>query len=138
MGKPKTTPESAAKLIATRTRVASHMIALRTAINMHQSQFARTLGLTRQTYNQFETGIGMPSILIALQICDRTGCTMDLIYRGKTHGMAPILAAEVNAALKRIPEIIEEQEAGRGRPRSDESRVVVGLKPKAPRKKKSV
>lgn len=51
------------------------------------SQFAALTGFTPQQLNNYERGKKRPELSMAIRICQRTGATLDWIYRGERAGM---------------------------------------------------
>lgn len=52
-----------------------------------QAQFASFLNLSPSQLNNYERGLKRPDIGVAINICTRTGATLDWIYRGERAGM---------------------------------------------------
>lgn len=67
--------------------IARRIIMLREALGMNQSAFATLVGLTQPGLANYESGLRRPDIDKAIQICLRTGATMDWLYRGERSGL---------------------------------------------------
>lgn len=84
MPKPHLTPEQRAARDAMRRNVGERLRWVREVLGMSQREFGRRAGLGSNTYNQVELGLKMPSIEMAIAICDAHGLTLDYIFRGDT------------------------------------------------------
>lgn len=92
--------ESKTDMVAIGMRLRALRLALSPGLGLaQQSDFARWLGLTPQSWNNIERGFARPSIDIARKIRAKTGVTHDWIFEGDDrylpHHLA-ILLAEVD------------------------------------------
>ena len=72
----------------------------RHALDKKQGDFARSDGIERNTYNQYETGVNKISTDMAHKLCDayaEYGLTFDWIYRGDPSGLRTSLAEAIRA-----------------------------------------
>lgn len=56
------------------------------------AQFANFVGWSPQQLSNYERGAKRPEIKMAIQLCNRTGVTLDWIYRGERAGIPLQLA----------------------------------------------
>lgn len=52
-----------------------------------QASFAAWLGFTSSQWNNWEGGSKQPALGSAIKICQKTGATLDWIYRGERSGL---------------------------------------------------
>ncbi len=83
---------------ALRQSVGKNLRALRDVLGLAQKEFGSRAGLAPNTYNMIENGAKLPSVSVAIAICDAHGVTLDYIYRGD----ASDLAAPIRRALEAI------------------------------------
>lgn len=69
----------------------------RRALGLAQSEFAERAGLSRNAYNQYETGTNRPQLEAAFKLCDTYRLTLDWIYFGDNSGLRHDLADAVKA-----------------------------------------
>lgn len=70
--------------VALRRSVGQRLRWVREVLGQSQGEFGYRAGLKPNTYNQIELGIKMPSIEVAIALCDAHGLTLDYIFRGDT------------------------------------------------------
>jgi DNA-binding XRE family transcriptional regulator len=81
-----------------RQSTGKNLRALRDVLGLAQKEFGSRAGLAPNTYNMIENGAKLPSVPVAIAICDAHGVTLDYIYRGD----ASDLAAPIRRALEAI------------------------------------
>lgn len=64
---------------------------LREALDYEQGEFAAMIGVNQPTYNNYETGLRLPSPSILRRVIARTGATTDWIYLGDRRHLPPAL-----------------------------------------------
>lgn len=86
-----------------RKDVAKRLLMVREVMGLQQAEFGRRAGLAANTYNMIEKGERLPSIEVALDLCDAHGLTLEYIFRGDPgdlrHSLAVALEAVTQAAL---------------------------------------
>lgn len=82
--------------------VAMRLVALREALGHNQASFARFIGISASQMNNYEAGIRLISLPVARKVRLKTGVTLDWIYDGERHGLAPKLLAD-------LPDLSEKQ-----------------------------
>lgn len=70
---------------------------MRAATGMNQIDFCRLIGVSANRYNQWEQGVTRPTVDAAAVICDKTGATLDWIFRGDPAGLPTRLLAAIPA-----------------------------------------
>lgn len=70
------------KLDQLRKEIGQRLRVVRDVYGQNQAEFGRRAGLAPNTYNMIELGQKLPSVLVAIQLCDAHGLTLDYIYRG--------------------------------------------------------
>jgi transcriptional regulator with XRE-family HTH domain len=74
--------------------VGARLKALRLALGFNQARaFAAFLEINEQAWNHFETGRRPPVVRDGIRIAERTGASLDWIYRGLEHTL-PLHLAE--------------------------------------------
>lgn len=91
-----TPPAETVPAIAQRLRV------LREVFRANQAAFCRRVGIAQNTWNQYESGRGRPSLDFALRVRARTGATLDWIFAGAAAGLPHDLALEITEAQERL------------------------------------
>ena len=61
--------------------VGGRLAITRQALGLTQTEFARRAGVAQNTYNQIEKGRKLPSVELAMALCDAHGLTLDWIFR---------------------------------------------------------
>lgn len=85
-----------------RRAVGRHLRAIREVLGLGQAEFGRRAGLEPNTYNRIEKGHTLPSIFVAMALCDAHGLTLDYIYRGDPSDLsAPVRRALEATAVAR-------------------------------------
>jgi DNA-binding XRE family transcriptional regulator len=86
--------------------VGQRLRAVRDVLGLNQAEFGRRAKLAPNTYNMIELGERMPSILVAIAICDAHRLTLDFIFRGDTgdlpHGMGRAIDAMLDARSEHL------------------------------------
>lgn len=82
-------PDSAVAAIARRLETT------RNALGLSQAQLCRHAGIAANTYSQYESGNGRPSLDYAMRLCQTFGLTLDWIYFGNAAGLPDDLAARI-------------------------------------------
>jgi transcriptional regulator with XRE-family HTH domain len=72
----------------------------RQALGMTQAAFAKHVGIARNTFNQYETGVNQLSIENAHALCDAYKLTFDWLYRGDVGQLPHTLATAIEALRK--------------------------------------
>jgi transcriptional regulator with XRE-family HTH domain len=62
--------------------VSLRIIHIMNALGDSQVRFSKRTGISQQSINNWVKGRAAPSLAQALKICQRTGATLDYIYRG--------------------------------------------------------
>jgi transcriptional regulator with XRE-family HTH domain len=57
------------------------------ALGDSQVRFAKRTGISPQAINNWVKGRSSPSLAQAIKICQRTGVTLDYLYRGDVSGL---------------------------------------------------
>jgi transcriptional regulator with XRE-family HTH domain len=79
--------------------VGARLKALRLALGFQQAKaFAVFLDINEQAWNHFETGRRPPVVRDGIRIAERTGVTLDRIYRGIEHALPMHLAEKIRQA----------------------------------------
>lgn len=63
------------------------------------AQFAAYVGWTPQQLNNYQRGSKRPEVTMATRLCNRTGVTLDWIYRGERAGLPLHLANAIQDYL---------------------------------------
>ena len=72
----------------------------RRALGLAQGEFAERAGLSRNAYNQYETGTNRPQLEAAFKLCDTYRLTLDWIYFGDPSGLRFDLAEAIKVLRK--------------------------------------
>jgi DNA-binding XRE family transcriptional regulator len=72
--------------------IADRLRALRVSTGLKQVEFCRLVGLSTAQWNNYERARERIAVDPALQVCERTGATMDYIYRGTVSSLPLNLA----------------------------------------------
>jgi DNA-binding XRE family transcriptional regulator len=83
-----------------RKSVGLRLILTRQALGLDQQTFASTAGLKNTTYNQYESGINMPSIDAAHKLCDAFQLTLEWIFRGDASNLRARTEAAIMALVR--------------------------------------
>lgn len=75
--------------------IGNRIKAIRLALDMNQTEFARRAGIALNTYNQYESGKSRPQLDIAIKICTTYGVTLDWIYLGDPSGLPHRTASQI-------------------------------------------
>jgi transcriptional regulator with XRE-family HTH domain len=76
--------------------IGQRLAALRQALGFtNASAFARLVGLSVTTLQNYEAGIRRPDVGNAILICRATGVTLDWIYQGLTGGLPVHIASRL-------------------------------------------
>ena len=59
----------------------------------HGITMAKMIGVSQSRYSNWENGIGVPPVELALEICKLTGATLDYIYIGNRSSLPMHLAS---------------------------------------------
>jgi transcriptional regulator with XRE-family HTH domain len=81
--------------------VGQRITALRLALGLKPKQFAERVGIPEQNVNNWAQDKNWPSAPAAIQICQRTGCTTDWIYRGSMAGLPHEIAVRITPDVLR-------------------------------------
>lgn len=79
--------------------VGQRLKAVRDVLGLNQADFGRRAKLAENTYNMIELGKRMPSILVAIALCDAHRLTLDYIFRGDTGDLPHGMGRAVDAML---------------------------------------
>lgn len=72
----------------------------RRALGLAQGEFAERASLSRNAYNQYETGTNRPQLEAAFKLCDTYRLTLDWIYFGDPSGLRFDLAEAIKVLRK--------------------------------------
>jgi transcriptional regulator with XRE-family HTH domain len=67
--------------------VSQRIIHLMHALGDTQVRFSKRTGISQQSINNWVKGRASPSLAQAIKICQRTGATLDYLYRGDVSGL---------------------------------------------------
>lgn len=81
---PRLTPEQRAARTKLRRLVGERLRWVREVIGLSQREFGRRAGMEATAYNRIELGLVLPSVEVAIALCDAHGLTLDYIFRGDT------------------------------------------------------
>jgi transcriptional regulator with XRE-family HTH domain len=76
-----------------RVMVGGRLRSMRKMLGLKSAQMCDILGIARNTYSQWESGVNLPDVRAMVDLCDRFGVTLDYIYRGDKSGLPLRLAA---------------------------------------------
>ena len=76
--------------------ISARLRILRESRGQNQTEFCKSVGLTKAAWNNYETGDRRLSLEAALTLCDETGVTLDWIYRGVKYGLPSALATAIH------------------------------------------
>lgn len=77
--------------------VAQRLILTRQALGLGQKEFADRARIASNTYNQYESGVNLPSLEKALALKDAYQISLDWIYDGDNSGLRHELAVAIKA-----------------------------------------
>lgn len=77
--------------------VARRLKAVREELGRDQPSMAKWLGVGRTRYIGWERAANLPNERVMLVLCDRTGLTLDYVYRGRLDAVPLALAIRVTA-----------------------------------------
>ena len=69
----------------------------REVLGMAQGEFGRRAGLNANAYNMIELGERLPSIEVAIAICDAHRLTLEYVFRGDTGDLPHSVGAAIEA-----------------------------------------
>lgn len=75
--------------------IAHRLAATREAIGITPAELCRKTGIAPNTYSQWESAKGRPSLDQAMKLCDVFGVTLDWIFRGNRQGLPFQLASDL-------------------------------------------
>ncbi|MFC4170072.1 helix-turn-helix transcriptional regulator [Teichococcus aestuarii] len=78
-------------------QIAARLRAIRAELGMDQSAFAKWLGVNRTRYVNWENAENKPGEEAMVVLCDKTGVTLDYIYRGRLDAVPTALAIRLTA-----------------------------------------
>lgn len=79
--------------------IAQRLIATRLALGFEsQVEFCREIGVSYNTWNNYENARGRPKLDTAIELCVRFNLTLDWIYMGDASGLPHRLAQALTAA----------------------------------------
>jgi len=67
--------------------VAHRLRSMREALGLNQADFARSIDIAANRWNQYEKGERMITLAVATACCEAHGVTLDWIYRGDPSGL---------------------------------------------------
>lgn len=70
----------------------------RLALGLSQAELCSQAGIARNTYNQWERGLGRPELDKGIALCETFGLTLDWIYRGIIGGLPHGVAVSIRQA----------------------------------------
>lgn len=82
--------------------VGKRLTALRMHVAPSQVVIANRLGIDKPRWNNWEKGVNLIRIDIALLLCAQTGVTLDWIYRGTPGGLPIDLATALEEKLQKV------------------------------------
>jgi hypothetical protein len=88
-----------------KSNVARRLKAARSVVYDSGARCARELKIPKNTWTNYEAGIRYPDPYHAVSFCDKTGFTMDFLYRGHFHGIAEDVQIRLAAEY---PELVDE------------------------------
>lgn len=97
MSKPRITTEQAAGRERLRVATGRRLHLVRRVLDQTQEQFARPAGISGHAYSMIESGSRLPSIEVAIALCDAHRITLDWIFRGQPGDMSARLWEGVRA-----------------------------------------
>lgn len=77
--------------------VARRLLLVREVLGLKQGEFGRRAGLKPNAYNMIESGDRLPSIEVAIRICDAHRLTLDFIFRGDAGDLPHNIASAIEA-----------------------------------------
>jgi transcriptional regulator with XRE-family HTH domain len=77
--------------------IAHRLRATRESLGLKPSEVCRAAGIAPNTYSQWESATGRPSLDQAMKLCDVFGVTLDWIYRGNRTGLPFQLASALTS-----------------------------------------
>lgn len=69
----------------------------REVLGLGQGEFGRRAGIAPNAYNMIELGERLPSVEVAIALCDAHGLTLEYIFRGDTGDLRHSLASAIEA-----------------------------------------
>lgn len=106
MAKTRKTEDEKNRLDLMRKEVGRRLRVVREVYGLNQAEFGRRAGLASNTYNMIELGVKLPSVFVAIAICDAHGLTLDYIFRGDPSDLsAPVRRAIEALSTARREEI---------------------------------
>lgn len=88
MSKRQTSPEHDAARDKMRRAVGYRLRLVRRVLDLTQSEFARPAGISSNAYSMIESGDRLPSIEVAVALCEAYRISMDWIFRGEPGDMS--------------------------------------------------
>lgn len=76
--------------------IAGRLLAAREAVGISSAELCRRTGINPNTYSQWETAKGRPSLDEAIKLCRALGYTLDWIYLGNPSGLPLSIASKLN------------------------------------------
>lgn len=67
--------------------VGRRLTLLRDVFDMSQTAFGKSSGLSQSRYSQYETGERLLPVLVAIDLCNKYGVSLDWLYLGEPHGL---------------------------------------------------
>lgn len=80
-----------------RKDVGQRLRVVREVLGLNQVEFGRRAGLAANTYNMIEGGTKLPSISVAIALCDAHGLTLDYIFRGDPSDLSAAVRRAIDA-----------------------------------------
>lgn len=93
-----------------RREVGQRLRVVREVYGMNQAEFGRRAHLAPNTYNMIELGSKLPSVFVAIALCDAHGLTLDYIYRGDPSDLSAPVRRAIEALSTARREEIPNQE----------------------------
>lgn len=80
-----------------RREVAHRLKLVREVLGLAQGEFGRRAGLQPNAYNMIEVGERLPSIEVAIALCDAHRLTLEYIFRGDAGDLPHSMASAIEA-----------------------------------------
>ena len=77
--------------------IAARLLAAREALGIGPAELCRRTGISPNTYSQWESAKGRPSLDEAMKLCRVLGYTLDWIYLGNPSGLPDRIASSLPA-----------------------------------------
>lgn len=88
-----------------RKLVAERLELLRLALDLRPAELARKWGITPQGVYNYLKGDQLPSVAMACKLQEKTGATLDWLYRGNMGSLPSDLADKIDSIKSRPPAV---------------------------------